>query len=492
MPDPTWKRRYYGQSWSTGDTYNAAFGQGYVTVSPLQLLNVAATIANTGTEYQPTLIYDFEDLSGNVKQPFQKTVMRTLTLPADTTITPAVIHLEEDMRVQGMKSVACVCELDSVAQDAKSFDAYNTDASLKSFDDYQNGYRATFLKQYGMSIPAPTPENASATKTICDPQKIAARYRAQLYSDRDMTPMYDPATGRLSDGTVTTIYNSVGTATTVTAALKHFNFTLVHYGVYVPFDYDFTDGLCNADMAERFDVANMAPAQFTQANLPNGIQMFEPPTAASVNAASTAAATTVPTRAATAISTLAGTESATAAATSVPITATPAAGSYRALSIGYQPPFISTDVYHTVQQGMIGTTQAGGTAGPNFVPLEGQPAVKDLIGYNIPNRPDITTAGKTGTAEYCDQIAQAHNLCIPGSWPSHGWFTGFAPADKPQIAVVALVYHGGEGSIVAMPIVREVTTCFFFLQTNRQKNGTSPDCPVNPNNEPSQSTASGQ
>jgi len=34
MPDPQWKRRTYGQSWSTGDTYNAAFGQGYLTVTP--------------------------------------------------------------------------------------------------------------------------------------------------------------------------------------------------------------------------------------------------------------------------------------------------------------------------------------------------------------------------------------------------------------------------------------------------------------------------
>lgn len=49
MPDPTWKRVLYGENWSTGDTYNAALGQGYVNVTPLQLASMAATVANGGT-----------------------------------------------------------------------------------------------------------------------------------------------------------------------------------------------------------------------------------------------------------------------------------------------------------------------------------------------------------------------------------------------------------------------------------------------------------
>ena len=49
MAEQDWKRRNYGESWSTGDTYNAAFGQGYVTVTPLQLVNAIAAMANGGT-----------------------------------------------------------------------------------------------------------------------------------------------------------------------------------------------------------------------------------------------------------------------------------------------------------------------------------------------------------------------------------------------------------------------------------------------------------
>lgn len=73
----------------------------------------------------------------------------------------------------------------------------------------------------------------------------------------------------------------------------------------------------------------------------------------------------------------------------------------------------------------------------------------------------FTAAGKTGTAEYCDQYAQAKNLCIPGNWPTHAWTVAYAPAEDPEIAVVAFVYNGGEGSSVAGPIVRRVLEAYF-------------------------------
>jgi penicillin-binding protein 2 len=76
----------------------------------------------------------------------------------------------------------------------------------------------------------------------------------------------------------------------------------------------------------------------------------------------------------------------------------------------------------------------------------------------------ISAAGKTGTAEYCDKYAQAQNRCIPGSWPAHAWTVGFAPYDNPEIAVVAYVYNGTEGSTVAGPIVREVLEAYLALK----------------------------
>ncbi|PWH12894.1 MAG: penicillin-binding protein 2 [Anaerolineae bacterium] len=76
----------------------------------------------------------------------------------------------------------------------------------------------------------------------------------------------------------------------------------------------------------------------------------------------------------------------------------------------------------------------------------------------------IAVAGKTGTAEYCDQYANAKNLCIPGNWPSHAWTVAYAPYEDPEIAVVAFVYNGGEGASVAGPIVRQVIQAYFELK----------------------------
>ena len=59
-------------------------------------------------------------------------------------------------------------------------------------------------------------------------------------------------------------------------------------------------------------------------------------------------------------------------------------------------------------------------------------------------------AGKTGTAEHGN------------GEPAHAWFTAFAPADDPKIALAVLVEDGGKygaeagGGSVAAPIAKKV------------------------------------
>ncbi|HDQ34956.1 MAG TPA: penicillin-binding protein 2 [Chloroflexi bacterium] len=80
---------------------------------------------------------------------------------------------------------------------------------------------------------------------------------------------------------------------------------------------------------------------------------------------------------------------------------------------------------------------------------------------------NVTVAGKTGTAEYCDDIAIANALCpVPEgrTLPSHAWFMAYAPYEAPEIAVIAWVYNGGEGSTVAAPIAQEVMQFYFDRQ----------------------------
>jgi len=45
--------------------------------------------------------------------------------------------------------------------------------------------------------------------------------------------------------------------------------------------------------------------------------------------------------------------------------------------------------------------------------------------------------------------------------PTHAWYVGYAPFDKPEIAVVAFVYDGGEGSGTAVPIVQTILQAYF-------------------------------
>ncbi len=77
----------------------------------------------------------------------------------------------------------------------------------------------------------------------------------------------------------------------------------------------------------------------------------------------------------------------------------------------------------------------------------------------------IAVAGKTGTAEYCDDVARAKRLCNFGAWPRHAWTLAYAPYDDPEIIVVAFAYNGGEGGSVAAPIVARVLQAYFELKS---------------------------
>ncbi len=78
---------------------------------------------------------------------------------------------------------------------------------------------------------------------------------------------------------------------------------------------------------------------------------------------------------------------------------------------------------------------------------------------------DVPSAGKTGSAEYCDNVAQEKNKCQPEAWPSHAWYVGYAPYDDPEIVVLAFVYNGTEGASVAAPIVGKVMQAYFALNS---------------------------
>lgn len=89
----------------------------------------------------------------------------------------------------------------------------------------------------------------------------------------------------------------------------------------------------------------------------------------------------------------------------------------------------------------------------------------------------ITTAGKTGTAEFCDNIAIEKGWCSFDDifnrriLPTHSWYVGYAPFDEPEIVVVAFLYHGGEGSRWAAPVACNVMAAYFGIGQYAQFSG---------------------
>ncbi|MCM8745232.1 penicillin-binding protein 2 [Thermomicrobium sp. CFH 73360] len=76
-------------------------------------------------------------------------------------------------------------------------------------------------------------------------------------------------------------------------------------------------------------------------------------------------------------------------------------------------------------------------------------ALRDVVArpngtaYSVFQGFPLPVAGKTGTAE-------------SGQDAPHAWFVAIAPADNPQLVLVVMVEHGGEGSRVAAPIARQI------------------------------------
>ncbi|MCL2052722.1 MAG: penicillin-binding transpeptidase domain-containing protein [Lachnospiraceae bacterium] len=61
-----------------------------------------------------------------------------------------------------------------------------------------------------------------------------------------------------------------------------------------------------------------------------------------------------------------------------------------------------------------------------------------------------TAAGKTGSAEFG---------AIKGE--SHAWFTGYAPAENPQICVTVIIEGAGSGGDYAVPIAKRIFDAYF-------------------------------
>jgi penicillin-binding protein 2 len=87
----------------------------------------------------------------------------------------------------------------------------------------------------------------------------------------------------------------------------------------------------------------------------------------------------------------------------------------------------------------------------------------------------VPIAAKTGTA----QVKAKRNKKEPeirGWHPSgtHAWFSGWAPAEHPEIAVVVMIEHGGAGGRVAGPVAKQIIEGWYTKVRSRDRAEAAP------------------
>ncbi len=86
VPDREWKATVERDSWLTGDTLNMVIGQGWLTVTPLQMVVATAAVANGGKVLQPRVVHKIQWpgwLGGGVEV-LEPRVVRRLELAPET------------------------------------------------------------------------------------------------------------------------------------------------------------------------------------------------------------------------------------------------------------------------------------------------------------------------------------------------------------------------------------------------------------------------
>ncbi|WP_428311742.1 penicillin-binding protein 2 [Hydrocarboniphaga sp.] len=95
LPSREWKRRVYKQGWYLGETVNMGIGQGYFTVTPMELAQAAARLATRGGGYKPHLVHAMVDTVSGDKQ-----LVEPQALPPINEVAPAIY--DEVIRAMGL------------------------------------------------------------------------------------------------------------------------------------------------------------------------------------------------------------------------------------------------------------------------------------------------------------------------------------------------------------------------------------------------------
>lgn len=84
VPSSSWKKKYFGVSWYSGETISLAVGQGYLAVTPIQLLVLISAIANGGKIYLPQVVEKVVDINGNILKTYPPKELGKVNISEET------------------------------------------------------------------------------------------------------------------------------------------------------------------------------------------------------------------------------------------------------------------------------------------------------------------------------------------------------------------------------------------------------------------------
>ena len=71
IPSTAWKRKTFGEPWYEGETVSVSIGQGAVWLTPIQLAQLSAFVANEGVNFKPQIVNRIVSPEGKIQKTFE-------------------------------------------------------------------------------------------------------------------------------------------------------------------------------------------------------------------------------------------------------------------------------------------------------------------------------------------------------------------------------------------------------------------------------------
>ncbi len=192
LPNRNWKLGNIGESWFVGDTVNMGIGQGYISVTPLQLASSVSAIATKGKIFRPRLVERIGDqvvkpellfsIELNKKENWEAIEKSMISVISSWNGTAHNLYKEDGITIAGKTGTAQIKSL--IDQELTVKEEYEGIREIEKDRDH-----ALFVS-YG---PLPSPnltvvvivENGESGSTVAAPiaLKLIQKYQKELLAD---------------------------------------------------------------------------------------------------------------------------------------------------------------------------------------------------------------------------------------------------------------------------------------------------------------------